>query len=199
MTFTETEGAGHVSASDLPHYSKNTDDPIYFYGGTFSNFVPSVFQAEPMNIGDVGYNLESMTFWTVEHWFAAHKAIGRAQFLEISRGKGPGQAKARGRACDLRPDWESVKYRVMVQGLRYKFSGHTASSDIYRKELLDTGDRRIAEDSPTDFIWGIQDGKGGLTGQNLLGRALMHVRHEIVLGEGPIGVNDGIYPDGFPR
>jgi ribA/ribD-fused uncharacterized protein len=42
-----------------------------------------------------------------------------------------------------------------------------------RKILMSTGDTKIVEDSPFDYIWGI--GRDG-TGQNLLGQVLMSVR-----------------------
>ena len=62
----------------------------------------------------------------------------------------------------------------MLTGLRVKFA-----HPEWRAELLATGVDDIAEDSPTDFIWGIRDASGGFTGRNLLGKALMRVRHEI--------------------
>jgi hypothetical protein len=48
-----------------------------------------------------------------------------------------------------------------------------------RDALPATGDRPLAEDSPSDFEWGARDGQGGYTGHNYLGRALMRVRDEL--------------------
>jgi predicted NAD-dependent protein-ADP-ribosyltransferase YbiA (DUF1768 family) len=39
--------------------------------------------------------------------------------------------------------------------------------------LLLTHPRPLAEDSPSDFVWGCRDPQGGYGGQNLLGLALM--------------------------
>jgi ribA/ribD-fused uncharacterized protein len=84
-------------------------------------------------------------------------------------------AKHAGRQTELRPDWEQVKYQVMLCGLRGKFA-----LEPYRSVLLLTHPRPLAEDSPTDFVWGCRDAHGGHNGRNLLGLALMHVREELV-------------------
>ena len=60
----------------------------------------------------------------------------------------------------------------MKTALRAKFTQH----ENLKKILLDTGDRELIEDSPTDYQWGCgQDG----TGQNLLGKALVEIRTEL--------------------
>lgn len=71
----------------------------------------------------------------------------------------------------VRPDWESVKYNVMKDALRYKVQQH----DGIKFELLSTGEEYIVEDSPFDYTWGIGNG----TGKNLLGKAWMEIREEI--------------------
>jgi ribA/ribD-fused uncharacterized protein len=82
-----------------------------------------------------------------------------------------------GRRITLRPDWESVKYRVM----RVAHAGkHTLPR--YREVLPATGGRVLVEDSPSDPIWGGRDRAGGLRGRNLLGLMLMEVRAEILAG-----------------
>jgi predicted NAD-dependent protein-ADP-ribosyltransferase YbiA (DUF1768 family) len=43
-----------------------------------------------------------------------------------------------------------------------------------------THPRPLAEDSPSDFVWGCRDPQGGYGGQNLLGLALMRVRAELI-------------------
>jgi ribA/ribD-fused uncharacterized protein len=71
----------------------------------------------------------------------------------------------------IRKDWEEYKYEAMLICLRCKFK-----DPVFRKALLDTGDKVLCENSPYDDVWGI--GKIG-TGRNLLGKALMQVRSEI--------------------
>jgi ribA/ribD-fused uncharacterized protein len=133
---------------------------VYFYGGAFSNFA-----ASPFLDGDTG-----RMYPTVEHWFQANKAVHTEDHEWVRAAPNPAEAKRRGRHIRLRDDWEKVKYDVMLQGLRAKFM----LSD-FRKALLETGERNIYEDSPYDYEWGFRKG-----GKNLLGKALMQVRTEIV-------------------
>lgn len=139
--------------------------PIEFYGGPFSNFVGDVFPM-PWPWGPERH----AWYATVEHWFQACKASTEAEHERIRLAPSPGAAKRLGRACQLRSDWEDVKYEVMLQGLRAKFAPGTT----WASTLLATGDEEIREDSPTDFVWGWRNG-----GQNLLGKALMQVRAEL--------------------
>lgn len=160
-----------MPAPDVPHYSEDPTDPVFFYGGPFSNFVSNnaIFVRTVQPFGEIArwYN-------TVEEFYQACKAKDKRQHEIVADAGNPGTAKVFGNAVDLREDWEEVKYDLMLIGLREKFK------DPYMtRELLSTGERWIAEDSPTDFIWGIRDELGGFTGQNLLGLALMQVRDAI--------------------
>ena len=53
-------------------------------------------------------------------------------------------------------------------------------TEPYRSALLLTQTRPLAEDSPSDFVWGASDSDRGYDGQNLLGLALMCVRDELI-------------------
>ena len=64
----------------------------------------------------------------------------------------------------------------MVCALRGKFG----QIEAYRSALLLTHRRPLAEDSPTDVVWGCRDAEGGHGGRNLLGLALMQVRGELI-------------------
>jgi predicted NAD-dependent protein-ADP-ribosyltransferase YbiA (DUF1768 family) len=68
-----------------------------------------------------------------------------------------------------------VKFEVMLCGLRGKFA-----LEPYRSALLLTNPKPLAENSPTDFVWGCRDPQGGHARQNLLGLALMHILGELV-------------------
>lgn len=162
------------------HYSKHPLDAVFFYGGWGSNFVGGPFAIrsdQPWGDGDklaaYGWNYEA-EYETVEHYFAASKATTEQDHDIIRTMRGPWDAKRAGRRTPLREDWEDVKYEVMLTALRVKFS-----ESEYRTALLDTGDRLIAEDSPTDYVWGIRDRHHGYGGRNLLGKALMQVREEL--------------------
>ena len=52
-------------------------------------------------------------------------------------------------------------------------------TEPYRSGLLLTHPRPLAEDSPSDFVWGARDRDSGYGGQNLLGLAVMRVRDEL--------------------
>jgi ribA/ribD-fused uncharacterized protein len=156
------------------HYSDNPDEAVFFYGGPFSNFVGGPFIiASEQPWSDSGSLLE---YETVEHFFAASKALDEKDHLEIRNKRGPLKAKQAGRRTLLRTDWEDVKFDVMLTGLRVKFA-----EPYYRQALLATGNRLIAEDSPYDAVWGIRNKHGEFTGTNLLGVALMQVRNELIV------------------
>lgn len=166
----------YTPSSSLPHYDPCRVEGLegewlFFYGGEFSNFVGGPFTIR----ADQPWSAEVQgSYPTVEHFYQASKALDPVSHKAIANELNTWSAKRMGNAVELRQDWEAVKYEVMMAGLRVKFD-----YDPFRKALLATGDVNIAEDSPTDFIWGIRDGKGGLTGRNLLGKALMELRTEI--------------------
>jgi N-glycosidase YbiA len=172
----------YAPGTDVPHYDA-ARGVVFFYGGPFSNFVgKSMFIRHPQPFALPASGGYGRTYATVEHFFQACKAKRLHEHNVIANAGSPGEAKARGNQCDLREDWDvededgipTVKYEAMLAGLRVKFS-----DPELREILLSTGERYIAEDSPTDFIWGIRDEDGGFTGKNLLGLALMQVREEI--------------------
>jgi N-glycosidase YbiA len=112
---------------------------------------------------------------SVEHWYQACKAQSRREFDNILACGTAAGAKRAGSQLGLRPDWEHVKFEVMLCALRGKFT-----LEPYRSALLLTNPKPLAENSPTNFVWGCRDLQGGYAGQNLLGLALMHVRGELV-------------------
>lgn len=147
------------------------NEPYDFYGGPLSNFWPSpIVLPHP-------FRDELVTYEAIEIYFQALKATDAkdhdyvTSVPKLTNPPRPNcwEAKKRGRSIKLRPDWDDVRYDVMVTGLREKFKHR-----YLRAVLLSTGDREIREDSPTDFIWGYRNG-----GQNLLGKALMQVREEL--------------------
>jgi ribA/ribD-fused uncharacterized protein len=150
----------------LGRYGNNL--PPYYFGGRghpFSNFYPA----------PVAY--EGITFTTGEAAFQSAKTLDmdvRRNFADID----PGRAKGNGRRLKLRPDWEQVKYQVMLDILRSKFQDESLCS-----MLLETGDRLIVEDTTGwhDNEWGDCSCEkcAGVTGKNLLGKALMEVRSEL--------------------
>ena len=135
--------------------------PFDFYGTTFgpwSNFSPHSVQSSH-------FNLE---FSTSEALFQAYKDDEIVE--KLSKCEDPKKAKAIGRKCDLRPDWETVKVECMLETLRDKVS----SNPFIVEELEKTGIRPMYERCQ-DNIWG--DGLDR-SGQNLLGKCWSKIRLE---------------------
>ena len=109
---------------------------------------------------------------STEHYFQAMKfEHSPKDFLELAQMESPMEAHKAGRqrSRPLRPDWDSVKDRVMLDCCLAKFS-----QDPKLEALLDsTGDRPLVERSKKDKYWG--DGGDG-TGENRRGVILMDVR-----------------------
>ena len=142
---------------------------IFFYGhknqyGWLSNFYPS--------------KLYYMGRWwpTSEHAYQAMKSEFFKYQEYVREAKNPSKAKKRGREIEIRSDWEIVKYNIMIEILKAKFSNNT----ILLRKLLKTGNAKLVEKSPTDYIWGC--GKD-FSGKNLLGKALMEVREYLKEGK----------------
>src|SRR4051812_40963418 len=147
---------------------------VYFHGGFLSNFAPTAGLRLPFGYHGHHEN-DRIPVATVEHWYQACKATSRQQFDLILASGTAAQAKQAGRRTELRPGWEQVKFQVMLCALRGKFA-----LEPYRSGLLLTHPHPLVEDSRDDHVWGGRDAHGTLTGQNLLGRALMQIRDELV-------------------
>ncbi|HEY7089515.1 MAG TPA: NADAR family protein, partial [Tepidisphaeraceae bacterium] len=119
---------------------------------------------------DVVY--EGITYPTAEHAYQAAKTLDPEQRKKIAALPTPAEAKAAGRELKLRDDWETAKFVVMEDVVRYKFTHHP---DLAAK-LLDTGDATLEEGNTwNDRIWGVYHGQG----ENRLGKILMKVRDEL--------------------
>jgi ribA/ribD-fused uncharacterized protein len=115
---------------------------------------------------------EGITYPTAEHAYQASKTLDIEQRKKIAALKTPSEAKSAGRALKLRDDWDTAKFTVMEDVVRYKFTHH----DDLRDKLLATGDAYLEEGNTwNDQIWGVYQGKG----ENRLGKNLMKVRDEL--------------------
>lgn len=139
--------------------------PIYFYStkevpyGCFSNFAAYPFE------------LDGMTWRTVEHYFQAQKFVGTPHVEELRQVSSPMVVARMGRshARPLRPDWNEAKDDIMRRAVLRKFETHADLRDL----LLGTGDEELIEQTTSDYYWGC--GTEG-TGKNMLGKILMEVR-----------------------
>ena len=82
--------------------------------------------------------------------------------------------------------WQRERFGIVVRGNRLKF----LQNGELGEKLRDTRGRELVEASPLDGVWGIGVGRAAAEGvgrenwwgMNLLGKALMVVREELLLG-----------------
>ena len=148
-------------------------------------------------------DIEGNKFTSTEQFFMSRKAKQWPSpkndiiFKAILNSKNPKEAKTLGRSVENfnEIEWVNVRFEIMKEGLRYKFSNQNAKTIEYRRKLLATNNSILIEASPFDKIWGIgmkmesfnklnQNDKNNIIQErNLLGKALMDIRTETILIE----------------
>lgn len=134
---------------------------------------------------DCYFEEKGVLYHTTEQYMMVGKArlFGDDEVLnEIMAAYNPFDYKKLGRKIKgfEQEKWDAVKYDIVVEGNKAKFSQNQAIKEF----LLSTGDAILVEASPYDKIWGIgmdreQAEKVGVRqwqGENLLGCALMETR-----------------------
>lgn len=161
-----------LMALNTPEHIKWFDD--LGPGNEKYRFLSNFYEGSPLTLPL--FDPEKVYAWTGEAFFAAWKANDSETFLEIFTERDPRKARSLGRKCDLRPDWEQIKYDVMMLTLRLKF-------DLDREEgkrLLATGNAFLQEGTYWgDDVWGTKLQEKGEPGRNWLGTMLMAVRAEL--------------------
>ena len=154
--------AALAQSTTRPATSQSSPDKIAEFQGEYrflSNFWPA----------EVVY--EGITYPTAEHAYQAAKTLDIEQRKKISALPTPAEAKTAGRALKLRDDWETAKFTVMEDVVRYKFTHHAE----LRAKLLATGDLLLEEGNTWgDRVWGVYQGQG----ENRLGKILMKIRQD---------------------
>jgi len=163
--------------------SKRSDGVVLVWKDTQDNSYLSNWAKSPIFLDGATYNC-------VEQWIMASKAraCGDQSVQEqVMQTKNPRKQKGLGRSIDKKAVdryWKvQQKWNVQLRGCRAKFQqNHKLATS-----LLQTGQKPIAEASPSDEIFGIglapsnplaQD-PANWKGLNLLGKALMQVRNEL--------------------
>jgi ribA/ribD-fused uncharacterized protein len=126
----------------------------------------------------------------LEHFIMYQKAMNMGDIYTatlIMKAPTPAEAKALGRTVKPYDDaqWSAVRYDIMVEGIRIKMEAFP----VLAEQLKATKGRFIGEASPYDAIWGIGVAVDHATandpaqwkGENLLGRAWMRVREELLM------------------
>jgi len=116
---------------------------------------------------------DGIIYPTTEHAFQAAKTLDFRKRFEISKLATPGMAKRAGRLCELRPEWEVSKNRVMYELVLLKF---VLNQDL-RWKLIDTYPNKLVEGNTWgDTYWGVCKG----VGENKLGSILEIVRQQLL-------------------
>jgi ribA/ribD-fused uncharacterized protein len=136
----------------------------------------------------VPFIVDGVTYSSAEHYMMAAKALlfgDSATAERIQTAPHPGAAKKLGREVRgfNEQRWAQRRFDLVVTGNLAKFGQHPDLRDY----LLGTGSGIIVEASPQDRIWGIglaADDERARSpqhwrGLNLLGFALMEVRHQL--------------------
>ena len=129
------------------------------------------------NFYESPFEVDGITYPTVEHFFQAMKSKDVEGRKKIAAAPTPGKAKRLGRTVELRKDWEEIKATVMKFGLAQKFR-----IPELREKLLATDNEELIEGNFWhDNTWGnclcadCQD----IPGRNMLGMLLMELRTKI--------------------
>jgi hypothetical protein len=148
------------------NYKLDTDEVVRFYEQEF--YVLSNFSSFTLRWkGELFYTSEAAYHWEK---FPDHPEI---QEQILSAPSAHEAFRIAGLKKHLRrKDWDDVKVTVMRNILREKAIQH----EYVRRKLLETGHRRLIEDSWRDSFWGWGEDEQG---QNVLGVLWMEIRYEL--------------------
>ena len=122
------------------------------------------------------FDLEGESWPSVEHYYQAMKfqQSSPAQYAKIREAKTAKQARRLGRTrfSSIRKDWAELKRVVMTRAVYTKCRSH----ELVAQVLLDSGDRKILENSQYDYFWGCGRDRRA---ENTYGKVLMDVRAKL--------------------
>lgn len=120
------------------------------------------------------FELEGKTWPSVEHYFQAMKFEGEEHEETIRQAAHPRLARKLGRRRfkKMRKDWKQIKATVMTRGLYIKCRSYPHIAEV----LLNTGERKLVENSQYDYFWGCGRDRRG---KNMYGQVLMNIREKL--------------------
>jgi N-glycosidase YbiA len=153
------------------NHGLDTDDMVCFYEQDF--YVLSNFSA--FSLMWKGYRFD--TSEAAYHWEKFNGELSVQAVIKESIRLAPSAHEAfkiaeRNKVL-RRSDWDSVRVDIMREILREKVNQH----EYVRRKLLETGDRKLVENSWRDDFWGWGPNKDG---RNQLGKLWMEIRSEIM-------------------
>jgi len=155
--------------------------PVLFHGadeskGEFRNF---------SNMSAHKITVDGKEYQTVEHFYQAKKAEkfdDKESLEKIMKAKSAKAVKALGKKVKdfKQEEWDSAKYEIMKQGVSAKFAQYPE----LRKQLEETGDRKIGFADARNVYWGIGSSESvekskhpeKWRGKNMLGHIMMELR-----------------------
>lgn len=149
------------------NFNKETEDAVYFYTQKF--YALDNFSAFVIKIWD-------KEFKTSEHAYQWKKYADSCPDIaqQIFEALSPNAAKkiADENIDKVTSKWHESKVSIMEEILNAKVNQH----EKVKRVLLETGNRIIIENSPTDSFWGI--GPDG-AGRNEVGKLYMKLRSQL--------------------
>jgi ribA/ribD-fused uncharacterized protein len=123
------------------------------------------------------FTLDGKDWLTVEHYFQAMKFETTAPdyFEKIRQATDAKKARKLGstRFKKVRDDWKKVRRVVMTRAVYTRSHAHLDS----KQALVETGKRKILENSQYDYYWGCGRDRRG---ENIYGQVLMDVRQKLL-------------------
>ena len=121
-----------------------------------------------------GFHLDEAEWPSAEHYYQAMKFEDEGIRETIRQALHPKEAAklAKKHKKQIRQDWDKIKVTVMTRGTYTKCRTHEGVA----RALLETGDKKIIENSQFDYYWGCgRDGRG----ENMYGKILMDIRDKL--------------------
>ena len=159
-------------------------EPVLFFGADEGKGEWRVLS----NMYEAPFQIDSITFPTVEHYFQWSKAkqFGDGGIADkILKTPSPKAVKALGRKVKdfVKEEWEKTKDGIMRAAVKAKFVQHPE----LKTKLIETGTRPIGEASARDKYWGIgtsadtakASDPSKWPGKNVLGKMLTELRAEL--------------------
>ena len=121
-----------------------------------------------------GFELDGAHWPSVEHYYQAMKQESPDYQERVRNADHPDKARKLGHAWlrKKRPDWDQVREVVMIRAVYIKCRTHPEVAN----KLLDTGNRKLVENSQYDYFWGCGRDRRGHNGY---GKVLMNVRAKL--------------------